>query len=100
MNTIKSKATTALLLMGFLGALGVVGPALDIEDHGYEHEVAREELDKQQRQERFENAAREVCGENATYRLTHKHGEIICLTKRNHATGRIASIGETNAKSN
>lgn len=88
----KDTQTTALLLTGLLGLLGFVGPALDVEDHGYEHEVAREELDKQRRQERFENAAREVCGENASYRLTYKHGEIICLTKRGHKTGKRATL--------
>lgn len=88
----KRQMTTALLLVGVLGLLGFVGPALDVEDKGYEHEVAREELAKQQRQTRFERAAREVCGENATYRLTHKHGEIICLTKRGHKTGKSATL--------
>ena len=77
----KDTQTIVLLLIGFLGLLGFVGPALDAEDHGYEHEVAREELDKQRRQERFENAAREVCGPNAAWRLTHKQGEVICLVR-------------------
>lgn len=48
----KDTQTTALLLTGFLGLLCFVGPALDAEDHGYEHEVAREELDKQPVSER------------------------------------------------
>lgn len=81
MKTLKGTATTALLLMGFLGALGVVGPALDIEDHGYEHEVAREELAKEQRTARFEKAAREICGENASWALTSGKNEIVCKTK-------------------
>lgn len=80
----KDTQTTALLLTGFLGLLCFVGPALDVEDHGYEHEVAREELDKQRRQERFENAAREVCGPNAAWRLTHKQGEVICLVRHSN----------------
>lgn len=92
MNTIKGKATTGLLLIGFLGALGVVGPALDIEDHGYEHEVAREEAIKQAQQARFERAAREVCGENASWALTHVQGQIICKTRRGHKTGRSAAL--------
>lgn len=67
-----------------LVSLAYIGPALD--DHGAEHEVAKQELAKQRQQARFERAAQEVCGPNAAYRLTHKQGEIICLTKRNHQT--------------
>lgn len=82
----KDTLTTALLLTGLLGLLGFVGPALDVEDHGYEHEVAREELDKQRRQERFEKAAREVCGPNAAWRLTHRHDEVVCLVRHSNKT--------------
>ena len=66
--------------------------SIQVIDNGAEHEVAIEELVKQNRQDRFEKAAREICGENATYRLTHKQGEIVCLTKRNHKTGRVAQL--------
>ena len=66
--------------------------SIQVIDNGAEHEVAAEELVKQNRQDRFEKAAREICGENATYRLTHKQGEIVCLTKRNHKTGRVAQL--------
>ena len=88
----KDTTTTVVLLTGILGLLGVVGPALDVEDHGYEHEVAREEISKQQRQERFERAAREVCGDNASWALTHVQGQIICKTRRGHKTGRSAAL--------
>ena len=57
-----------------------------------EHEVARQELAKQNKQERFERAAREVCGENSAYRLTNRQGEVVCLTKRNHRTGKVAQL--------
>ena len=66
--------------------------SIQVIDNGAEHEVAAEELVKQNRQDRFEKAAREICGENATYRLTNKQGEIVCLTKRNHKTGRVAQL--------
>lgn len=84
----KRQVTTAMLLLGMLGLLGVVGPAIDEPVHP----VAVEESAKAQRQDRFERAAREVCGENASYRVTHKHGEIICLTKRGHKTGKSATL--------
>ena len=88
----KDTQTTALLLTGFLGLLGFVGPALDVEDHGYEHEVAREELAKEQRTARFEKAAREICGENASWALTSGKNEIVCKTKRGHKTGKVAAL--------
>ncbi len=87
----KRAMTNMLLLSGLFGLLGLpgfVGPALDEQDHP----VAVEESAKAQRQERFEHAARQVCGENASYRITHKHGEIICLTKRGHKTGKSATL--------
>lgn len=78
------------LFIGIIVSLAYVGPTID--NHGEEHEVARQELAKQRQQERFEAAAQEVCGPNASYRLTHKQGEVICLTKRNHRTGRVAQL--------
>ena len=66
--------------------------SIQVIDNGAEHEVAIEELVKQNRQDRFEKAAQEVCGPNAAYRLTHKQGEVICLTKRGRATGRVAQL--------
>lgn len=88
----KDTLTTALLLTGLLGLLGFVGPALDVEDHGYEHEVAREEAIKQAQQARFERAAREVCGENASWALTQGKNEIVCKTRRGHRTGKVAAL--------
>ena len=66
--------------------------SIQVIDNGAEHEVAIEELAKQHRQQRFERAAAEICGENSSYRLTHKQGEVICVTKRNHKTGRVAQL--------
>lgn len=76
----------------FCGIVGCMVGIQAIDDNSAEHEVAKQELVKQNRQDRFEKAAREICGENATYRLTHKQGEIVCLTKRNHKTGRVAQL--------
>jgi hypothetical protein len=78
------------LFVGLIVSLAYIGPSLD--DNGPEHAIAVEELAKQRQQARFEKAAQEVCGPNASYRLTHKQGEIVCLTKRNHATGRVAQL--------
>lgn len=64
--------------------MAYIGPQLD--DHGPEHEVAVEELEKQNRQDRFERAAREICGENATWSLTHVQGQIVCKTRRGQKT--------------
>ena len=65
---------------------------IQVKDSSDENRVAREELSKQRQQERFEAAAREVCSENSSYRLTRKQGEILCLTKRNHRTGKVAQL--------
>lgn len=60
--------------------------SIQVIDNGAEHEVAVEELAKQAKQDRFDRAAREICGENATYSLTHKQGEIVCKTRRGQKT--------------
>lgn len=77
------------LFIGLIAATSYIGPALD--DNGPEHEVAREELAKQQRDERFGKAAREICGPNSDYRLTNKQGEIVCLIRHSKKT-RVASL--------
>ena len=86
----KSFLNTLLLVVVACLLLSYLGPALD--DHSAEMEVAREEMAKQRQQDRFERSAQQACGENASYRLTHKQGEIICLTKRNRPTGRVAQL--------
>ena len=60
--------------------------SIQVIDHGPEHEVAAEELVKQNRQDRFEKAAREICGENAGWSLTTNQDAIVCKTKRGHKT--------------
>jgi hypothetical protein len=76
----------------FVGIMACFVGIQAIDSKGYENEVAKEELQKQRQQERFERAAREVCGENSSYRLTHVQGEILCLTKRNKSTGRTVRL--------
>ena len=60
--------------------------SIQVIDNGAEHEVAAEELVKQNRQDRFEKAAREICGENAGWSLTTNQDAIVCKTKRGHKT--------------
>lgn len=61
-----------------------------IEDHSAEHEQAKQAIAEQRKQERFDHAAQEACGPNASWKLTENEGEIICLTKKGKAAGRIA----------
>ena len=70
----------------FAGIMAAMVGIQGVDNNGPEQEIAKQELAKQRQQERFDKAAQEVCGENSSYRLTHKQGEIICLTKRNHKT--------------
>ena len=60
--------------------------SIQVIDNGAEHEVAAEELVKQNRQDRFEKAAREICGPNAGWSLTTNQDAIVCKTKRGHKT--------------
>jgi len=43
---------------------------------------------------RFARAAREICGENASWRETNHRGEIVCLNKRGSTTKttRVAAL--------
>lgn len=88
----KAKTIDAVLMVGLfiflIFATSYIGPSLD--DNGPEHEVAREELAKQQRYARFEKAAREICG-NSDWRLTDGKNEIVCLIRHSKKT-RVASL--------
>ena len=66
--------------------------SIQVIDNGAEHEVAIEELAKQNRQERFERAAAEICGPNAGWSLTTNQDAIVCKTKRGHRTGKVAQL--------
>lgn len=63
-----------------------------VDDRGYEHQVAREELAKQQRQERLLEVAKDVCGPGSGYRLTEGKNEIVCLTRRTGRTTKTAQL--------
>ena len=61
-----------------------------VEDHSAENEQAKQAIEEQRKQERFEHAAQEACGPNASWKLTENENEIICLTKKGKAAGRAA----------
>lgn len=75
---------TAINVSLFLAVLGaMVGiQQLDIEDRGYEHQVAKEELAKQRMRDRLAEAAREMCGENGSWALTQGTNQIVCKARR------------------
>lgn len=70
----------------FAAIVATMFSSIQVIDHGPEHEIAVEELAKQNRQDRFERAAREICGENAGWSLTTNQDAIVCKTKRGHKT--------------
>ena len=76
----------------FCGIVGCMVGIQAIDDNSAEHEVAKQELVKQNRPDRFEKAAREICGENAGWALTQGKNEIVCKTHRGHKTGRVAQL--------
>lgn len=77
----KHTAINVSLFLAVLGAMVGV-QQLDIEDHGYEHQVAKEELAKQRREDRLAEAAREMCGPNGSWVLTQGKNEIVCKARR------------------
>lgn len=83
---------TAMSVLAIALVLGWLGPAID--DNSLDQAMA-DELEQAQReaqaQERFDRAARQVCGENAGYRLVGD-GSIRCTTKRGHPLRMTASI--------
>ena len=84
-HTLINVAIFSFILAAMVGIQG-------IDDNGPEQEIAKQELAKQRQQERFERAARDICGENATWALTHVQGQIVCKTRRGHKTGQTASL--------
>jgi hypothetical protein len=75
----------------FVFIVGSMATIQAVDDHGYEHEVAKQELAKQRREERMARAAREICGENAGWSLTTNKDAIVCKTKRVHVT-KVAAL--------
>ena len=84
-HTLINVSIFAFVLAAMVGIQG-------IDDNGPEQEIAKQELVKQRQQERFERAARDICGENATWVLTHVQGQIVCKTKRGARTGQVAQL--------
>lgn len=83
---------TILGVIAIAVTMAYVGPALD--DNGYE-QAQDEELEqaiKQAKQaERFDKAARAICGQNAGYRL-QADGSIRCLLKNGKPTTTVARM--------
>ena len=76
----------------FAGIMSCMVGIQAIDDNSAEHEVAKQELVKQRQQDRFEKAAREICGPNAGWSLTTNQDAIVCKTKRGHRTGKVAQL--------
>jgi hypothetical protein len=68
----------ALIFFFLVMSMGYLAPLLD--DHGDEHEVAKAELAKQSKQDRFERAAREMCGNGVA--LVDPSGAVICKVRK------------------
>lgn len=66
------------LFIFLIVAMSYIGPRLD--DSGYEHEVAKQELVKQRQQERFSKAAKEMCGNG--YALVDAGGDVVCQVRK------------------
>ena len=82
---------TAINIALFIGILAAMVGIQAIDDNSAEHEVAREELAKQNREERFATAAREICGQNAGWTVTQGN-VLVCKTKRNKSTGQKVQL--------
>lgn len=84
------------LVLAFSAALAWLGPELD--DLSFEQAIAqeleqiqREELRAQAQEQRFAKAAREICGENASYRRIDEQS-MRCVTKRGHLQSTKVSL--------
>lgn len=67
-----------LIFFFLVMSMGYLAPLLD--DHGGEHEVAKQELAKQRQQDRFERVAREMCGNGVA--LVDPSGAVICEVRK------------------
>lgn len=84
----KNKVFDTVLMIGIfiflILALSYVGPAIE---HGYEHEVAKEELAKQRQQERFSKAASSMCGNGYAVDV---EGAVVCRVRKALKAGRAS----------
>lgn len=79
----KHTAINVGLFAAILGAMVGIQHLDGITDNnGYEHQVAKEELAKQRREDRLAEAAREMCGPNGSWALTQGKNEIVCKARR------------------
>ena len=78
----------SIVLAGaFAALLGWFGPSID--DHSDERAQAdslADAIKSEAAEDRFERAARQICGENAGFKRGDRPGSIICMTKRGHIT--------------
>lgn len=81
MNTLINTA----LFVFIVGATAWVGPALDEATEA--KRTAERQIAEQQRIERRERAAREICGENASFRFDD--ATLTCFTKRGRKTRQV-----------
>lgn len=78
---------TIALTAAIAALLGWFGPAID--DHSTERAQAdalADAIKTEAADARFERAAREICGQNATWKHGDRPGSIICMTRRGHVT--------------
>lgn len=75
---------TASTLLFIIIAAAYIGPSLD--DHSAESASAAAAIAEQKEAFRMAKAATEICGENASWTLTDKPGEILCVTKHGRKT--------------
>lgn len=76
----------------FVGILAAMASIQHLDNRGYEHEVAKEELAKQRLRERLEQVAAKVCEQNGSYSITEGTNQIVCKTHRGRKTGKTSSL--------
>lgn len=70
---------TAINIVLFVGIVGAMFGIQAVDNHGEEHEVARQELAKQRREERFAKAAQQICGNGYAVDV---EGAIVCRVRK------------------
>lgn len=76
----------AALFVFIVGVTAWLGPAIDEATEA--KRTAERQIAEQQRIERRDRAARDICGENAAFRFDES--VLTCLTKRGRITRRIS----------
>lgn len=73
----------------FIGVLACMVGIQALPDHGPEQTTAREELDRQRQQERFERAAQQMCGDQAAWARIDST-TVQCFTHKGAKAGRAS----------